>query len=215
MGNLIPGSDIFRLGQSSGATLRGIKDVSGPVFANTYATVATMYGLTKVRDMQKFIDVMRSNPISGVRNMFDAWTYHDSGYITNSQYKVMVKDPTVKEMLGRMVGFLPHRQTQQNDAIRLSKYHVNFMKAIKTEFVQQAVKAKLNKDQEALRAVKERVKDFNRNVDRKDKIHGFMDSVSRSFKQLKLPAAKRYAKTVPKDYRKNAQDIAKMIGIDT
>ena len=101
------------------------------------------------------------------------------------------------------------------DAIRLSKYHVNFMKAIKTEFVQQAVKAKLNKDQEALRAVKERVKDLNRNVDRKDKIHGFIDSVSRSFKQLKLPAAKRYAKTVPKDYRKNAQDIAKMIGIDT
>ena len=221
MGNLIPGSDIFRLGQSSAATIRGIKDISGPVFANTYATVATMYGLTQnvgrlaLGRPTSFIDVARSNPISGVRNMFDAWTYHDSGYITNSQYKVMVKDPTVKEMLGRMVGFLPHRQTEQNDAIRLSKYHINFMKAIKTEFVQQAVKAKLNKDPEGLRAVKERVKDFNRNVDRKDKIHGFMDSVSRSFKQLKLPAAKRYAKTVPKDYRKNAQNIAKMIGIDT
>ena len=214
MGNLIPATGMFRVGRGPAEYSRDSLDFAGPVASNTKGLIQSINMLYNYFTSQlsgtpspDIADILKKNPIAGLRNIADSVMYYKDGTITNARGKVMVPDVTVNEMIGRFVGFYPARAHLQNTAIKLSKYHLSYNRDIKSRFVNQYVQAKLVGDTGKMQSVIDAVHEWNANVPEEYKIVKFFSSANTSFKANQKAAWDRFRATVG-----NRNQFIKMIG---
>jgi len=214
MGNLIPATGMFRVGRGPAEYSRDTLDFAGPVVSNTKGLILSInmlynYFTSKLTGTPSpdIMDIIKKNPIAGLRNFADGIMYYKDGTITNARGKVMVPDVTVNEMIGRFVGFYPARAHLQNTAIKLSKYHLSYNRDIKTTFVNEYVQARLAGDTGKMQSVVDAMYEWNANVPEEYKITKFFSSANTSFKANQKAAWDRFRATVG-----NKNEFVKMIG---
>ena len=214
MGNLIPATGMFRVGRGPAEYSRDSLDFAGPVASNTKGLIQSVnmlydYFTSAItgRPSPNLTDIIRKSPIAGLRNFADSITYYNDGTITNARGKVMVQDAPVNEMIGRLIGFYPARAHAQNTAIKLSKYHLSYNKAIKTKFVGEYVQAKLVGDTGRMQSIVDAVHEWNAGVPKEYKITKFFSSANTSYKANRKAAWDRFRATVG-----NKNQFVKMIG---
>jgi hypothetical protein len=166
-------------------------------------------------DTTSLTGILRNAPLAAVRAFADGYAYMEDGRITNAKGQVVTADVGAHTVIARMMGFYPAIATEQNDIVRLSKYVAEYSKAVKTDFVQAYVKAKLDGDAERMAQIRADVDAWN--VSAKGtglEITQFARSANRAALEAERPTALRYLKSAPKNVRPETLEMLRLNGID-
>jgi hypothetical protein len=220
MGDLLPLTGAFRAGASP---IQELQDFAGPVVGGMAGLVGTAASLTQYGaeviglrpDTTSLTGILRNAPLAAVRAFADGYAYMEDGRITNAKGQVVTADVGAHTVIARMMGFYPAIATEQNDIVRLSKYVAEYSKAVKTDFVQAYVKAKLDGDAERMAQIRADVDAWN--VSAKGtglEITQFARSANRAALEAERPTALRYLKSAPKNVRPETLEMLRLNGID-
>lgn len=220
MGDLIPLSGVGKAGSN---VWRETQNFLGPVWSAADAGLATIGNialatgsLVGLSDRQVGLTtILRQQPFGGIRGITDSIVFAMNGKITNRDGKVITSDVGVEDIVFRFLNFYPAAANYQNDIIRMHKQTSDYVKALKMEFTQDYVKAKINGDRDTMREV---MRDVSRhNAKHSGTAFEFRDwqkSAERAYKSWSLPAAERYRKFAPKNIRPDLKRIMDAYSID-
>ena len=220
MGDLIPLSGVGKAGSN---VWRETKNFLGPVWSAAESGVATIGNialatgsLVGLSDRQVGLTtILRQQPFGGIRGITDSIVFAMNGQITNRDGKVITSDVGVEDIVFRFLNFYPAAANYQNDIIRMHKQTSDYVKALKMEFTQDYVKAKINGDRDTMTEV---IRDVARhNAKHSGTAFEFRDwqkSAERAYKSWSLPAAERYRKFAPKNIRPDLKRIMDAYSID-
>lgn len=220
MGDLIPLTGLFKAGSDPA---REAEQFVGPVFSGITGLVATAgalgsYGaevLGLKDDTTSGLEILRNSPSSALRAIGDGVSYWSDGRITNMQGKVIANNAPAHVIMARFLGFYPAIATQQNDIVRLQKQSAEYSKAIKAEYVNAYVRAKLDGDTARMNQVKGYVEEWNKDAQGTGlEITKFAMSAERAAREAKRPTALRYMKSAPKGLRPETRELLTIYGID-
>ena len=96
-----------------------------------------------------------------MRGIVDAYTYFDTGVVTNSQGKVIDPSADWGQIALRAAGFYPSVATRENDIVRLGKFKAEYIKSLRADYTAAYVKAYVEKDRARMREVIGMVRDWN------------------------------------------------------
>lgn len=219
-GDMIPLTGAGRAGADTG---REITNFFGPVYSGAEGALATVGNATKylagavgIKDQtMSFSDVFRDAPVAALRGLTDAYTYYDTGVVTNSQGKVIDPSASWGQTLMRAAGFYPSVATRSNDVVRLSKYTSEYVKALRADYTSAYSKAYIENDLDRMIEIELMVDDWNTiHSGTEFEFTDFKNRAKRSAESAKLPTAQRYLKTAPKNVRPDTQRLMEIMGID-
>jgi len=220
MGDILPLTGIGRAGASA---IQELQDFAGPVAGGMVGLVGTagsllQYGAEAIGlrpDTTSFTSILRNAPLAAVRAIADGFVYMDDGRITNAKGQVVTADVGMHTVIARMMGFYPAIATEQNDIVRLSKYVAEYSKAVKADYVQAYVKAKLDGDAARMAEIQADVAAWNENARGTGlEITQFVRSANRAAIEAERPTALRYLKSAPKNVRPETLELLRLNGID-
>ena len=220
MGDLIPLTGAFKAGAD---TSREITNFFGPVYSGLEGAVTTAgnfarYGAQMVglKDAtMTFPEVLRDAPVAGIRALTDAYTYYDTGVITNSQGKVIDPSASTADILFRAAGFYPSIATKENDAVRLSKQMAAYSKQLHAGYKDAYVKAYIEKDFARMLDIRQMVMEWNMiHRGTEFELTDFKQKADRAAKSAALPTAQRYLKTAPKNVRDGMRELMDIYGLN-
>jgi hypothetical protein len=218
-GDLVPLSGAFKAGADP---WREAENFAGPVWSGLAGMVGTSWkmlgwgaGAAGIKDQTTtLIDVLRDAPVSGVRGLFDGYTYLNDGRITNAQGKVVTSNASYGEAVGRMLGFYPARATLANDVVRMSKEMASHAELLRAGYRTAYVKAKLANDRSEVRRIIRDVAEWNKEHRGTEYMFpNFVKSAERAYQAARMPTAQRYMKFAPKGVRPEAALLAEMYGL--
>jgi len=219
-GDMIPLTGAGRAGADTG---REITNFFGPVYSGAEGALATIGNATKylagavgIKDQtMSFSEVFRDAPVAALRGLTDAYTYYDTGVVTNSQGKVIDPSASWGQILTRAAGFYPSVATRSNDVVRLSKYTAEYVKALRADYTGAYTKAYIENDIDRMIEIELMVDDWNTiHAGTEFEFTDFKNRAKRSAESAKLPTAQRYLKTAPKNVRPDTQRLMEIMGID-
>ena len=210
-GDLIP---LTGIGKAGSDNWQEIKNFFGPVYSAGEQTVATVnlvaqqgaeyIGLKD--DTTSWADVFKNQPFGALRGVTDGISYMANGHVTNKDGKIIQEDVSGLQTFFRFLNFYPSGATYQNDVIRMSKQTDGYVKAIKRSYTNAWVKAKINKDRQAMKQIERDVKEHNKDHRRTEfELKRWLPSAQRAYRAWSLPAAERYKKFAPKNIRPDTQ----------
>ena len=220
MGDLIPLTGAFKAGADTG---REITNFFGPVYSGIEGAIVTAgnfarYGAQTVglRDAtMTFPEVLRDAPVAGIRALTDAYTYYDSGVITNAQGKVIDPSASTADILFRAAGFYPSIATKENDAVRLTKQMAAYAKQLHAGYKDAYVKAYIEKDFSRMLDVRQMVMEWNLiHRGTEFELTDFRQKADRAAKAASMPTAQRYLKTAPKNVREGMRELLDIYGLN-
>ena len=220
MGDLIPLTGAFRAGASPAQELQ---DFAGPVFGGISGLVGTAASLTQYGgevlglrdDTTSLTGILRNAPVAAVRAIADGFVYWSDGRITNAKGQVVTPDVGALTVITRMMGFYPAIASEQNDIVRLSKYTAEYAKAIKADYVQAYVKARLDGNTERMAQIQADVAAWNESAKGTGlEIAQFVRSANRAANEAERPTVLRYLKSAPKNVRPETLEMLRLNGID-
>lgn len=208
LGDLIPFTGIGRHGADMG---RELQSALGPVYSMasssvSYAALTSGYvyqQLGLAPHTTSFADLIRQNPATGLRSVGEPFLYMQDGAITNQQGRVTSTDINPFTIAMRFAGFSPTSLTRENDAVRLARYHDQYISSIKTAFVSAYAQARRAGNQDRMAQIRQEVQSWNeaaRAANQEDfVIRDFMGSALRSSRTNTLSASERYAESAPRN----------------
>ena len=210
-GDLIP---LTGIGKAGSDNWQEIKNFFGPVYSAGEQTVATMnlvaqqgaefIGLKD--DTTSWADVFKNQPFGALRGVTDGLSYMANGHVTNKDGKIIQEDVSGLQTFFRFLNFYPSGATYQNDVIRMSKQTDGYVKAIKRSYTNAWVKAKINKDRQAMKQIERDVREHNKDHRGTEfELKRWLPSAQRAYRAWSLPAAERYKKFAPKNIRPDTQ----------
>ena len=220
MGDLIPLTGAFKAGADTG---REITNFFGPVYSGIEGAIVTAgnfarYGAQTVglRDAtMTFPEVLRDAPVAGIRALTDAYTYYDTGVITNAQGKVIDPSASSMDILFRAAGFYPSIATKENDAVRLTKQMAAYAKQLHAGYKDAYVKAYIEKDFSRMLDIRQMVMEWNLiHRGTEFELTDFKQKADRAAKAAALPTAQRYLKTAPKNVREGMRELLDIYGLN-
>ena len=220
MGDLIPLTGAFKAGADTG---REITNFFGPVYSGIEGAIVTAgnfarYGAQTVglRDAtMTFPEVLRDAPVAGIRALTDAYTYYDTGVITNAQGKVIDPSASTMDILFRAAGFYPSIATKENDAVRLTKQMAAYAKQLHAGYKDAYVKAYIEKDFSRMLDIRQMVMEWNLiHRGTEFELTDFRQKADRAAKAASMPTAQRYLKTAPKNVREGMRELLDIYGLN-
>ena len=220
MGDLIPLTGAFKAGADTG---REITNFFGPVYSGIEGAIVTAgnfarYGAQTVglRDAtMTFPEVLRDAPVAGIRALTDAYTYYDTGVITNAQGKVIDPTASTMDILFRAAGFYPSIATKENDAVRLTKQMAAYAKQLHAGYKDAYVKAYIEKDFSRMLDIRQMVMEWNLiHRGTEFELTDFRQKADRAAKAASMPTAQRYLKTAPKNVREGMRELLDIYGLN-
>jgi hypothetical protein len=218
LGDLIPGTGMLKAGADLG---RETESIFGPVYgawkgAALSAATATQYVAEVVGlkdDVTSLSDVLKTGGgFSALKNYMRGVTYMMDGAITNDRGQVVAKDAGAWAAITQLVGFYPAAATDQYAVIRMTNDARNYAQAIKTAYVDAALKAGSTKEANAIKGM---VRDWNKEAKgTMFYIKDFSGALSKARKASKLNSAGRNLKTVPKAMKKFGKGLMESRGLD-
>jgi len=220
MGDLIPLTGAFKAGADTG---REITNFFGPVYSGIEGAIVTAgnfarYGAQTVglRDAtMTFPEVLRDAPVAGIRALTDAYTYYDTGVITNAQGKVIDPSASTADIIFRAAGFYPSIATKENDAVRLTKQMAAYAKQLHAGYKDAYVKAYIEKDFSRMLDIRQMVMEWNLiHRGTEFELTDFRQKADRAAKAASMPTAQRYLKTAPKNVREGMRELLDIYGLN-
>lgn len=220
MGDLLPLTGVFKAGADPA---REAEQFIGPVFSGLTGLIATAgamgsYGAEAIGlkdDVTSGLGILRNSPSAAFRAVGDGISYLSDGRITNMQGKVIANNAPAHVIIARFLGFYPAVATQQNDIVRLQKQTAEYAKAIKADYVNAYVQAKLDGDTARMNQVKGYVEGWNKDAEGTGlEITKFGMSAERAAREAKRPTALRYIKSAPKGIRPETRELLTIYGLD-
>lgn len=210
-GDLVP---LTGIGKAGSDNWQEIKNFLGPVYSAGEQTVATMnlvaqqgaefIGLKD--DTTSWADVFKNQPFGALRGVTDGISYMANGHVTNKDGKIIQEDVSGLQTFFRFLNFYPSGATYQNDVIRMSKQTDGYVKAIKRSYTNAWVKAKINKDRQAMKQIERDVREHNKDHRGTEfELKRWLPSAQRAYRAWSLPAVERYKKFAPKNIRPDTQ----------
>lgn len=208
LGDLIPFTGIGRKGADMG---RELQSALGPVYSMAqssvnYAVLTNGYVMQQLGlapHTTSFADLIRQNPATGLRALGEPFLYMQDGAITNQQGRVTSTDINPFTIAMRFAGFSPTSLTRENDAVRLARYHDQYIASIKTAFISAYAQARRTGNQDRMAQIRQEVQSWNeaaRAAHQEDfVIRDFMGSALRSSRTNTLSASERYAESAPRN----------------
>lgn len=219
-GDMIPLTGALRAGADTG---REIENFFGPVFSGlqgawTTASNFTKYGagVVGIKDQtMTFSEAMRDIPVAALRGLNDAYTYYDTGVVTNAQGKVIDPSADWGQITMRALGFYPSVATRENDIVRLGKYNAEYIKALRAQYTGAYVKAYIEKDLDRMLEVEAMVRDWNFiHRGTRFEFKDFKSRAKRSAKSAAMPTGQRYLKTAPKILRDDLEELMRIYDLN-
>jgi len=220
MGDILPGSGMFRAGADPG---RELMQLAGPVFSAMHGTLNTGFQLahwgvasTGLTDKTMTLpEILRNSPSSAVKGWVDSLTYLNDGRITDAKGKVISEDVSTEVILARMLGFFPAESAQTNRVIRLSQYTADYAKAIAGGYRSAYVQAYVRKDFARMREIANDVREWNKSAkDTPFFIKDFEERARKAGKEASIPAAARYLKVAPDSSEAMVNDLISIYGLE-
>jgi len=219
-GDLIPLTGALRAGADSS---RELQNFFGPVYSGLEGAFVTAGNFSKyaagvvgLRDQTtSFTGAFRESPVAAMRGIIDAYTYYDTGAVTNSQGKVIDPSSDWGQIAFRAMGFYPSIATRENDIVRLGKYKAEYIKYLRADYTAAYVKAYVEKDRARMREVINMVRDWN--VIHRGTAFEFKDfekRAKRSAKAAAMPTGQRYLKTSPTAIRSDLEELMRIYGLN-
>jgi hypothetical protein len=219
MGDLIPGTGMFKAGADFG---REAESIFGPVYGAWKGTalsaataaqyVAEVAGLKD--DVTSLSDVLKTGGgASALKNYAKGITYMMDGTITNNRGQVVARDAGVWDVITQLVGFYPAAATDQYAVVRMTNDARDYAQAIKSAYVDASLKADSSKER---RDIAQMVRDWNKDAKGTPfYIKNFGGAVSKARKASKMNTVGRNLKTVPTAMKKFGKGLAQSRGLDT
>jgi len=220
LGNMIPGTSLFRAGAS---TTRELTEVIGPAFSSAIGVFQTASQLTRYAgeavgihpDTTTLRSIARNVPVSSSRSIADTISYLSDGQITNSQGKLITKEGVYTGAIARLLGFYPAVATKQNDLIRALKMTAAHIQEQRQYFVRAYVDARMRGDHTEARRVLADVRRWNRsNAGTPFVMRNFHSSAQRAYRENTRSTIQRYAKRSPQAIRNELKHGLRVMGID-
>lgn len=219
-GDLLPLTGALRAGADSS---RELKNFFGPIYSGLEGAFVTAGNFSKytagvvgLRDQTtSFTGAFRESPIAAMRGIIDAYTYFDTGVVTNSQGKVIDPSADWGQIALRAAGFYPSIATKENDIVRLGKFKAEYIKSLRADYTAAYVKAYVEKDRARMREVIGMVRDWN--IIHRGTAFEFKDfekRAKRSAKSAALPTGQRYLKTAPTAIRSDLEELMRIYGLN-
>lgn len=223
MGDLLPLTGALKAGADP---MRELGNFFGPVYSSISGTAGLISNMTKygaevvglredTTSARGALDILRDQPIAGLRSAADALAYLVDGKIVNAQGQVVSNQVSTGNIVARMMGFYPKAASDQYDAIRLGKQADDYAKALKKDFVDAYSLAKINGDSAETQRIISDVQQWNRAA------HGtpfyfrnFTAAANRVVRENKRSAVDRYLKTAPRSTRQMMDEIITMYGLN-
>ena len=219
-GDLIPLTGALRAGADSS---REIQNFFGPVYSGIEGAFVTAGNFSKyaagvvgLKDQTtSFTGAFRESPVAAMRGIIDAYTYFDTGAVTNSQGKVIDPSADWGQILFRAAGFYPSIATRENDVVRLGKFKAEYVKYLRSDYTAAYVKAYVEKDRTRMREVINMVRDWN--IIHRGTAFEFKDfekRAKRSAKSAAMPTGQRYLKTAPTAIRSDLEELMRIYALN-
>ena len=215
-GNILP---LTSIGVAGASVEHEMVDFAGPVYSAMYNTAkfgaaAGKYGMQQIGlapATKSWSDVTKKSPVALLRNFGDVLVYHDTGKVTDSVGRVVVDNPTLTEMLVKLVGFTPARVTSEYDTVRAARRETTYARAMRKGFTDAAVRAHLSGDRRELRDVYNMVREWNEaNKGTGMFIANFGETTRRAIQATRETASGRFMKTAPVAARSGIRDLQQM-----
>lgn len=217
LGDVVPGTALFKPSASAQEKLREVENLAGAptsfmigVFDWAAGTVPAV-----LTGRQPFSKLLSDTPVRALKNVGEAWKYANTGAILDSKGYVVSQDASAWEIIGKAVGFYPSRAQVQMDWMMADDQEQRYGQMIRSEAIREAVAARINGDQARLANVQEYVRDWN--TDTKGtrlEIKGFQRGVERAYREAVKPLAARALKSSAKAGRQEAEELAAMYGFE-
>ena len=210
-GDMIPMTGAFRAGADTG---RELENFFGPVYSGISGAFATASNFAKysagvvgLKDQtMTFTEAFRESPVAAMRGVVDAYTYYDTGVVTNSQGKVIDPSSDWAQIAFRAMGFYPSVATRENDIVRLGKYSSEYVKSLRAQYTGAYSKAYIEKDLGRMLEIEAMVRDWNMiHRGTKFEFKDFKQRAKRSAKSAAMPTGQRYLKTAPTNVRSDLE----------
>ncbi len=217
LGDIVPGTGLLKPSATKQELLREVVNIAG---APTSFLVGSLEYFTNtipgiVTGRSSLSSLLTDNPVRAFKNFGEALKFQDTGAILDSKGYVVAKNATGWEILGKALGWYPSRAQAQMDWLMADSQEQAYMSMIKTEAVRRAVAARLSKDPEAEKDVKDYIKDWNESTKgTRLEIRNFDKSVSQAFREAQKPLALRSLKSSAKGGRSEAKDMLRLYGVD-
>jgi hypothetical protein len=221
LGNIVPGSGIGLVGNTSG--FRELMEVTGPVGSFIQQSLATgfdvaRYGLETVgvvEDKTSLTSILRTSPVTMLRAGADIATYYDTGAIVSQKGYVVSKNLHAGTYLARALGFYPEAASSANAGIAVLTRVSNYRKDIAAEFYGKYVAASLAQDSEKVQEVRELVEQWNEDTEGTGlEISNFTKNAQRALREARRPAGDRFLRTLPISARAEAQRTLDILAPD-
>ena len=196
-------------------------DFAGPVYSSMYNTAkfagaAAKYGSQQLglgNRTSSWSDVTKKSPVALVRNFGDVLTYHHTGKVTDSMGRVVVSNPTIMEMMTKLVGFTPARVTSEYDTVRAARRETTYARALRKNFTDAVVRAHIEGDNKEKRELYKMVREWNKNNRGTPLfIANFGETTQRAIGNTRKTASQRFKETSPSAAREHIGRLQEMYG---
>ena len=217
LGDIIPGTGLLKPSATKQELLREVTNLAGAPTSFLAGTLEYFGGtLPAVATGRKgFISLLSESPVRAIKNVGDAWKFHDTGAILDSKGYVVAQNATTWEILGKALGWYPSRAQAQMDWLMADSQEQAYMSMIKTEAIREGVAARLSNDAAGEKEVKDYIKDWNESTKgTRLEIRNFDRSLGQAYREAKKPLAIRSLKSSAKGGRAEAKEILRSYGVD-
>lgn len=154
------------------------------------------------------LGALRNAPVTGVKNLADAYSYVKYENVMNKRGQVVLKDPSPVDVVARVLGFYPEEFTRINRQYgneRLVSLHA---KAIHTAFTEENNKRRVLHDYSGMRDLRKDIQEFNKAVKGTGlEFTNYAERLERAGKEAEKDFRTRTLKTMPKAQRKIASEM--------
>jgi hypothetical protein len=217
LGDIVPGTALFKPSASAQEKLREVENLAGAptsfmLGAFEWATGTIPAVITGRQPISK---ILTDAPVRALKNATESWKYANTGAILDSKGYVVSQDVTAWEIIGKAVGFYPSRAQVQMDWMMADGQEQRYGQMIRSEAIREAVAARLNGDSERLANVKEYVREWNADVKgTRLEIRNFTGGVNRAYREASKPLAARALKSSARAGRQEAEELAALYGFE-
>jgi hypothetical protein len=217
LGDIVPGTALFKPSASAQEKLREVENLAGAptsfmlgVFDWASGTVPAV-----ITGRQPLSKILTDAPVRALKNASEAWKYASTGAILDSKGYVVSQDAAAWEILGKAIGFYPSRAQVQMDWMMADDQEERYGQMIRSEAIREAVAARLNGDNDRLASVQEYVRDWNTDVKgTRLEIRNFTGGVSKAYREAAKPLAARALKSSARSGRQEAEELAALYGFE-
>lgn len=166
MGDILPMTGAFREGADLG---REIENTFGPAYAANvdaleYAFILADFAMqvAGIKDRTtNWRELIRKFPLAGPRGVGEGALMLADGEITDPRGRLVSDEVTPMAAFSRALGFYPLEATRANNAVRLDRMHIGYMRNIRARYILAYAQAYRMGNQEEMDRVVQMVQDWN------------------------------------------------------